>query len=137
MLREARQTDQWIENKSLLLGQPIAGPNRYLLGYLAVKGTHATLASECPALIDPELFFLVVVRHFMQDSMLTDILLRFRNKMQDPVEAYVSLGHDVGDLFNRFQDLCGEFYADPQGLISKTLEDVSGQINRPTSALSR
>jgi len=119
MLQQARRSKQWLERKTLLLGQPIGGNNRYLLGYLAVKGMHATLASVCQALVDPELFFVSVVHHFMSDQALTEILLRLRKKITDPAEAYLWIGKDTGDLFTRFQDLCDELYRNP-GRIAKT-----------------
>jgi hypothetical protein len=122
ILQEARKSIEWRERKALLLEQPIAADNGYLLGYLAVKGMHADLAGRCPALFDPELFFITVVHHFMDDHPLTEILLRFRDKMTEPADAYLSLGEDVGDLFTRFQDLCDELYANTAKIASTAME---------------
>jgi hypothetical protein len=126
VLRLARSSDEWTERKQLLLSQSLKGSNRYLLGYLAVKGMYAALVAACPEFSDPELFFVAVVRHFLHDEVLTDILSRVRNKTEDPREAYINLAIDVDDLVKRFQDLFDELYANPKAVAKTAAESVLG-----------
>lgn len=140
VLRLGRSSDEWMERKRLLLSQPLKGPNRYLLGYLAVKGVHAALVSICPEFVDPELFFVVVVRHFLHDKPLADILIRFRNKMDDPHAAYLALGKDMNDLLVRFQDLCDELFTNSnrvaQAATKSVIEASSASGNHQEFGLS-
>ncbi len=126
ILRDARMTTAWVERKGHLLGQSLNGPERYLLGYLAVKGIYASLVTRCPDLGDPELFFVVITRHFMHDSALKSILLRFRNRSDDPSDSYLQIGHDIADFGNRFQDLFDELFADTAALVKKTIDHTLG-----------
>ena len=126
VLKQARCSGEWTERKRLLLSQPLRGSNRYLLGYLAVKGMHAALVPICPELSDPELFFVAVVRHFLHDKPLTSILLRFRNRLDDPEAAYLALGEDMNDLLIRFQDLCDELYSNAGRVAQEAIESVVG-----------
>jgi hypothetical protein len=128
VLRQARSSAAWTERKLLLLSQPLKGPHRYLLGYLAVKGMYAALVPSCPEFIDPELFFVAAVRHFMHDKPLTDILLRFRENFDDREAAHLAIGMDIGDFLVRFQDLCDELYQNPKRVAQTAMESVIGPL---------
>lgn len=129
VLRDARMTTAWVERKRHLLGQSLNGPERYLLGYLAVKGIYASLVTRCPDLGDPELFFLVITRHFMHDSSLKSILLRFRQRSDDPAESYLQIGQDIADFGNRFQDLFDELFADTATLVKRAIDHTLGSAS--------
>lgn len=131
VLRLARSSGEWLERKRLLLSQPLKESNRYLLRYLAVKRMHAALVPICPEFVDPELFFVAVVQHFLHDKPLVDILLRFRNKLDEPEAAYVALGMDINDFLVRFQDLCDELYVNAKRVAQVATEPSSLSGSRP------
>src|SRR6202035_2685474 len=60
LLKSERTRSEWVSRKSKLLEQPLAGPHRYLLGYLAVKGMYKTLSDAYRPLRDPEAFVVVI-----------------------------------------------------------------------------
>jgi hypothetical protein len=126
LLRLARSSDDWTKRKHLLLSQSLKGANRSLLGYLAVKGMFAALISACPDFADPELFFVTVVRHFMHDQALVEILGRYRNEMDDPREADLALDIDMRDLLDRFQNLFDELYANPKAIAQAVAQSAPG-----------
>ena len=99
------------------------------MGYLAVKGMYEALVPICPELIDPELFFVVLIQHFFHDKHLTEILVRFRNEIDNPRISYLTLGEDIGDVLTQFQDLCDELYTDTkrvtQSAIAETIKPLS------------
>jgi hypothetical protein len=123
-------SNDWTDRKRLLLSQPLKDKGRYLLGYLAVKGMYGALVVRCPELADPELFFITIVRHFLHDKALLEILLRFRNRTDDPREAYSALNVDIADFLTRFQDMVQQLYADTANIAKTAAEHVL----RPTSA---
>ncbi|MDX0775298.1 hypothetical protein GOD44_12570 [Sinorhizobium medicae] len=130
ILRLARLSNDWTERKRLLLSQPLKDKARYLLGYLAVKGIYGALITRCPDLADPELFFVTIVRHFLHDKVLSEIMLRFRNQTDDPRKAYSALNVDIDNFLTRFQDMLQELYADTANIAKTAVE----HILRPTSA---
>ncbi|MEK6260066.1 MAG: hypothetical protein AABP62_15705 [Planctomycetota bacterium] len=134
VLRQARMSTEWVERKGHLLGQSLNGPERYLLGYLAVKGIYASLITRCPDLADPEVFFLIVTRHFMHDSDLRSILLRFRKRSEDPAESYLHIGQDISDFGNRFQDLFDELFADTAALAKQAIDYTLRPVPAPEDA---
>lgn len=124
ILALARSSREWADRKRDLLSQPLGDDKRYFLGYLAVKGMYGALVPSCPDLGDPELFFVTVVKHFLNDAALTDILLRMRKSTEDPRQAYLAMNQDLADLFTRFQDLMDELYADPAKAAKRASESA-------------
>ncbi|MGI8962795.1 MAG: hypothetical protein ACR2IV_24165 [Bryobacteraceae bacterium] len=110
LLENYRHSEAALERKLLLLSQALDGPCRYLLGYLAVKGMYRILSQRCPPLKDPEVFLLVLIRHFFHDEELARIILRFYKTSEDPADIYLEIGQDLKDVLDRFQDLTDELY---------------------------
>jgi hypothetical protein len=124
LLKSERTRSEWVSRKSKLLEQPLAGPHRYLLGYLAVKGMYKTLSDAYPPLKDPEAFVTVVIKHLFGSDKLARILLNPLANTNDPLEAYVRINMDVEDLFNTFQDLVDDLYRNPKRLTISLLEPL-------------
>jgi hypothetical protein len=124
LLETARKTPEWEQRKLLLLDQPLDGPHRYLLGYLAVKGMYRTLSTACSALRDPEVFILVLIRHFFHDEATARILLGPLPQFDSPVEAYIAIGNAVGEFLNRYQDLSDELYLHPRDVTMRAIEPL-------------
>jgi hypothetical protein len=124
LLKSVRTRPEWVNRKRKLLEQPLVGPHRYLLGYLAVKGMYKTLSDACPPLKDPEAFVLVVIKHLFGNEKLVRILLHPLPKTDDPLEAYVHINADIQELLNTFQDLVDELYRYPNRVAMGVLEPL-------------
>lgn len=135
LLKSERTRSEWVSRKSKLLEQPLAGPHRYLLGYLAVKGMYKTLSDAFPPLKDPEAFVTVVIQHLFGNEKLARILLNPLPKTTDPLEAYVRINMDVEDLINTFQDLIDDLYRNPQQVTIRSVEPLlKGSWQKPLYA---
>lgn len=121
LLEEARRHSAWLERKAHLLSQPIDGPHRYLLGYLAVKAMYRALSKSVGELMDPEAFFLLLIRHFFHNEELAQTLANLIPDNVEPQEAYLRVGVDLQGVVERIQDLFDALYADTKEAIAHAL----------------
>lgn len=124
LLEEARRQPAWLERKAHLLSQPIDGPHRYLLGYLAVKAMYGALSKRVVEPMDPEAFFLLLIRHFFHDEELAQALANLLPGNAEPQEAYLRVGMDLQGVTERIQDLFDALYADTKGAIAHALQPL-------------
>jgi hypothetical protein len=135
-LIEARTREYWIEQKALLLKQPLFGASgpAYLLGYLAIKRAYLFLRRVSPGYFDTDIFLLLMLQYWFSDKATANQLVSL-----DDLHV-LRVQQTIGDMSELFQDRWDDLYSHPgkvaQELLAKT-EHISIQKINPTSTLGR
>jgi hypothetical protein len=124
LLEDARRGPAWLDRKAHLLSQPIDGPHHYLLGYLAVKAMYGELSKRVGQPMDPEAFFLLLIRHFFHDEDLARALARLPEGSVEAQESYLWVGMDLQVVTERIQDLFDTLYTDTTRALAHALQPL-------------
>jgi hypothetical protein len=80
-LTGVRTGDYWVEQKALLLRQPLLGASGppYLLGYLAIKRAYLVLRRVNRGFFDTDMFLLLMMKLWFSDASITELLVRLQD----------------------------------------------------------
>jgi hypothetical protein len=121
-LMGARARDYWVEQKALLLRQPLLGTSgpAYLLGYLAIKRVYLVLRHANRGFSDTDIFLLLMLKYWFSDARITELLLRFKDA------DLLSVQGTIGEFAERFQDMWDALYGAPGQIARTLLTDLGG-----------
>jgi hypothetical protein len=133
----ARTRDYWIEQKALLLRQPLLGASgpAYLLGYLAIKRVYLVLRRANSSFFDTDVFLLLMLKYWFSDARITELLLRIQDAHLLRVQETIS------KFAERFQDMWDELYIGPGQIARELIPNLAefqeinplGPVGRPIS----
>jgi hypothetical protein len=120
-LMGARTRDYWVEQKALLLRQPLLGASgpAYLLGYLAIKRAYLVLRDHNRGFFDTDVFLLLMMKYWFSDARTTELLVRFEDV------DLLSVQETIGEFAERFQGMWDELYRDSGPIALRLIAELA------------